>query len=72
MAITVCFKYTPFALNFIDAKEPFGSIKLCLSTDEYNMSFEFTNGVYLKQNYCYKCANDMLAIHYIGCIREWQ
>ena len=21
---------------------------------------------------CYKCANDMLAIHYIGCIREWQ
>ena len=26
----------------------------------------------LKQNYCYKCANDMLAIHYIGCIREWQ
>ena len=26
----------------------------------------------LKQNYCYKCANDMLAIHYIGDIREWQ
>ena len=25
-----------------------------------------------KQKYCYKCANDMLAIHYIGCIREWQ
>ena len=25
-----------------------------------------------KQNYCYKCANDMLAIHYIGDIREWQ
>ena len=21
---------------------------------------------------CYKCANDMLAIHYIGDIREWQ
>ena len=30
------------------------------------------SGVYLKQNYCYKCANDMLAIHYIGDIREWQ
>ena len=29
--------------------------------------------VYLKQNYCYKCANDMLAIHYIGFnVREWQ
>ena len=26
----------------------------------------------LKKNYCYKCANDMLLIHYIGCIREWQ
>ena len=26
----------------------------------------------IKKNYCYKCANDMLAIHYIGCIREWQ
>ena len=26
----------------------------------------------LKQNYCYSCANDMLAIHYIGDIREWQ
>ena len=33
---------------------------------------EFTSGVYLKQNYCYKCANDMLAIHEIGDIREWQ
>ena len=30
------------------------------------------SGVYVNQNYCYKCANDMLAIHYIGCIREWQ
>ena len=29
---------------------------------------EFTGGVYSKQNYCYNCANDMLAIHYIGCI----
>ena len=27
------------------------------------------SGVYLKQNYCY--TNDMLAIHYIGDIREW-
>ena len=26
----------------------------------------------LLQNYCYSCANDMLAIHYIGDIREWQ
>ena len=25
-----------------------------------------------KQNYCYSCANDMLAVHYIGDIREWQ
>ena len=24
----------------------------------------------LKKNYCYECANDMLAIHYIGDIRE--
>ena len=30
------------------------------------------SGVYLKQNNCYKCANDMLEIHYVGCIREWQ
>ena len=28
--------------------------------------------VYLKQDYCYKCANDMLVIHEIGDIREWQ
>ena len=34
--------------------------------------YEFTSGVYLKQKYCYKCANDMLVIHYIGDIREWQ
>ena len=27
---------------------------------------------HLKQNYCNKCENDMLAIHYIGDIREWQ
>ena len=24
------------------------------------------------QNYRYKCANDMLAIQYLGDIREWQ
>ena len=26
----------------------------------------------LKQNYCYSCADDMLAIQYIGDIQEWQ
>ena len=30
------------------------------------------SGVYLEQNFCYKCANDMLAIQYLGDIREWQ
>ena len=28
--------------------------------------------VYSKQDYCYKCANNMLVIHEIGDIREWQ
>ena len=42
----------------------------CALNHEYTV--EFTSGVYSKQNYCYKCANDMLTIHYIGCIREWQ
>ena len=26
----------------------------------------------IKKNYCYICANDMLAIHYIEDIQEWQ
>ena len=26
----------------------------------------------IKTELCYKCANEMLAIHYIGCLREWQ
>ena len=38
---------------------------------ELNRIYKFHAGV-LKKNYCYKCANDMLAIHYVGCIREWQ
>ena len=39
----------------------------CALVHEYKV--EFTSGVYLKQNYCYSCANN---IHYIGDIREWQ
>ena len=42
----------------------------CALVREYKPNV--TSGVYLKQNYCYTCANDMLAIHYIGDIREWQ
>ena len=41
----------------------------CALVHELNR-LEFTSGVYLKQNYCYKCANDMLAIHYIGDIQN--
>ena len=41
----------------------------CALVHEYKPNLQ--GGVF-KQNYCYKCANDMSAIHYIGCIREWQ
>ena len=42
----------------------------CALVDDYH-SWNHIVGV-LKKNYCYECANDMLAIHYIGDIRKWQ
>ena len=46
----------------------------CALVHEYKPNYivSVLSGVYLKQNYCYKCANDMLVMHETGDIREWQ
>ena len=41
----------------------------CAIVQEYKPNFKW--GVF-KTEYCYKFANAMLGIHYIGDIREWQ